>query len=199
MELERTTGGYALKKALTALDTFTLEFTAILDALDLRYVLVGGYLAILFGRSRSSEDIDLFLAPQTPTEFRRLWTALVTAGWWCLNTDDPADAYHAYLAAHVPIRFAHADQTLPNMEVKFPRIALDSWALENRQPVQLNDRTIWIAPHELGIAYKLYMGSDKDIEDARHLYTLLTPYLDEKLLASFARKLQIPDRLGVLR
>ena len=46
--------------------------------------------------------------------------------------------------------------------------------------VKLGKEKINISPIELQIAYKIYLGSDKDYEDARYLYLLcmlsLLPY-----------------------
>ena len=37
---------------------------------------------------------------------------------------------------------------------------------------RIGEATLTIGPRELQIAYKLYLGTQKDIEDAVHLYTL---------------------------
>lgn len=43
------------------LDEMVLEFTEILDEDDIDYVIVSGYVAILTGRSRATEDIDIVI------------------------------------------------------------------------------------------------------------------------------------------
>ncbi len=45
--------------------------------------------------------------------------------------------------------------------------------------------SVFISPLELQIAYKLYLGSDKDYEDARYLYKLLLQHIDTKKLKHF--------------
>gem|GEM_PF-4971067 len=45
------------EKVLNKYDRFVLDFT--LEKEKIRYVLLSGYVAILFGRSRQTEDIDL--------------------------------------------------------------------------------------------------------------------------------------------
>lgn len=48
------------RKVVTALDRFVVSVTGIVERYT-RYVIVSGYVAILFGRARGTEDIDLRL------------------------------------------------------------------------------------------------------------------------------------------
>lgn len=79
----------------------------------------------------------------------------------------------------------------------FPKAAgLDNWVLENRQRVILNGISLNISPIELQIPYKLFLGSSKDIEDARHLYKLFEDTLDKPVLAQFLIKLDKEGRFN---
>ena len=49
-------------KVITALDTFVLDFIRILERYT-DYVLVNGYVTILLGRARGTEDIDTLIPP----------------------------------------------------------------------------------------------------------------------------------------
>ena len=49
-------------KAISELDKFVFEITSKLAKLT-DYVIVSGYIAILFGRSRTTEDIDILIKP----------------------------------------------------------------------------------------------------------------------------------------
>ncbi|HLD41949.1 MAG TPA: hypothetical protein VJB06_02850 [archaeon] len=49
-----------LDKIENELDKFVLDFIKILEK-HAKYVIVSGYVAILFGRSRGTEDIDMFI------------------------------------------------------------------------------------------------------------------------------------------
>jgi len=77
------------------------------------------------------------------------------------------------------------------MEIKFSKIDLDFWVLEERREVLLNNHKLFISPLELQIPFKLFLGSEKDIEDARHLYSIFKDKLDVKILQEFNRKLKI--------
>ena len=108
----------------------------------------------------------------------------------CINAFNAKEAYHNYLSEGIPIRFSKKNEFIPNFEIKFPKIKLDDWTLAERKKVIINDYELFISPIELEIPYKLYLGSDKDIEDARFLYKLFKKYLDMKLLSEFNEKLK---------
>ncbi len=66
----------------------------------------------------------------------------------------------------------------------FPKAQdLDNWVLKNGRQV------LKISPIELQIAYKLFLGGETAIEDARHLYQLFKENLNQKLLTQFLLKL----------
>jgi len=63
--------------------------------------------------------------------------------------------------------------------------------LANRKEVLFNGHRLFISPLELQIPFKLHLGSEKDIEDARHLYRMFKEKLNEKTLSSFSKKLKV--------
>ena len=52
MEIGFSKNKIEFKKELNALDRLTIQFTSIINGLKIKHVLVSGYVAILFGRSR---------------------------------------------------------------------------------------------------------------------------------------------------
>lgn len=48
-----------------------------------------------------------------------------------------------------------------------------------------------ISPIEVQILFKLFLGSEKDIEDAAHLYEVFKHRLDIGLMEEFARRLNV--------
>ena len=50
---------------------------------------------------------------------------------------------------------------------------------------------IYISPIELQIAYKLYLGTDKDLEDAFFLYELFKEKIDWRALNDYAGRLGV--------
>ena len=183
-----------LVKELNDLDKLVLDFVRILDRNKVKYVLVSGYVSILFGRSRSSEDIDIIVKKLPKRRFAVLWEDLLKY-FECLVPDNFESAYDKYLMKQTSIRFSRKDQPIPNIEFMFPKAEdLDNWVLKNGKQVRLNRQILKISPIELQIAYKLFLGSGKDIEDARHLYQLFKENLNQKLLSEFLLKL---DKKGL--
>lgn len=55
----------------------------------------------------------------------------------------------------------------------------------------LNNKTLFVSPIELQIPFKLFLGTEKDIEDAKHLYKVFKDKINLSLLHEFNRKLKI--------
>ena len=183
-----------LVKELNDLDKLVVDLVRILDRNKVKYALVSGYVSILFGRSRSSEDIDIIVKKLPKRRFAVLWDDLLKY-FECLVPDNFESAYDKYLMKQTSIRFSRKDQPIPNIEFMFPKAEdLDNWVLKNGKQVRLNRQILKISPIELQIAYKLFLGSGKDIEDARHLYQLFKENLNQKLLSEFLLKL---DKKGL--
>lgn len=188
MKIDILDDEFHLSKELTHLDKFVVDFLSILNKLKIDYVIISGYIPILFGRSRSSEDVDMLIDNLQIDDFHKLWEA-IGEGFECLNTLDLDDAFQEYLSTGHAIRFSRKRKFIPNMEVKFPKNDLDRWTLKERRKVLLNEQSLFISPLELQIPFKLFLGSEKDIEDARYLYDLFKEKLDADLLGDFNQKL----------
>lgn len=190
MRIKFLRGVIELKKNLNSLDQFVISFTSILNKLEIKYVIVSGYVSILFGRNRASEDIDLFAEKMTFNKFERLWKE-ITKEFECINALKSKTAFNEYISLNHALRFSKKGTFIPNIELKFPKVELDDWTLEQRKEVLLNKQKIFISPLELQISYKLFLGSEKDIEDARFLYKLLKGNIDLSLLKEFNKNLKI--------
>jgi predicted nucleotidyltransferase len=178
-----------LNKDFNALDRFVLKFTAILEQRQIQFVLISGYVVILFGRNRTSEDVDMFVERLDFERFKDIWNAL-TEEFECINTPNVDDAYNEYIAKGISLRFSKKGTFIPNIEFKFPKVELDTWTLAERKSLLLNGKQLFISPLELQISYKLYLGSEKDIEDAKYLYDVTKEHLDLELLYEFNTKLK---------
>ena len=190
MEIGFSKNKIEFKKELNALDRLTIQFTSIINGLKIKHVLVSGYVAILFGRSRASEDIDIIAEKLEFARFEEMWKETIKQ-FDCLNVINPKDAYYGYLPKGHAIRFSRKGKAIPNIEFKFPKVELDRWAITYRKTILLNNNHLFISPLELQIAYKLFLGSDKDIEDAVYLYRLFKKNLDTGILQEFVGKLKV--------
>jgi hypothetical protein len=194
LKIEVSKASIKLTKELNDLDNLVIDFVKLLDRNKVNYVLVSGYVSILFGRSRASEDIDIIVRKMPKRRFFVLWKDLLKKNFECIVPDNFESAYDN-LMNHTSIRFAKKGQPIPNIEFMFPKAEdLDNWVLKNGRHVRLNRQVLKISPIELQIAYKLFLASGKDIEDARHLYQLFNEYLNKKLLRKFLLKL---DKKGL--
>ncbi|MBI3623908.1 hypothetical protein HY212_07565 [Candidatus Pacearchaeota archaeon] len=185
-------GVIKLSKNLNELDKFVRDFTSLLK----EYVIVSGYVSILLGRTRATEDVDLLVPEISLNEFNNLWKESIKNGFWCINTPNPEEAYNM-LNDHA-IRFCRKNQPLPNIEFKRIKNELDRFSFENKIKVLIEANTFYISPLELQIAYKLFLGSEKDIEDARHLYKFFKDKINKQELHYSLEKLKVENKLKLL-
>ena len=174
-----------MDKEVNALDEFTLSFLRVLER-HTRYVLVSGYVSILFGRSRMSEDVDIIIPAVDQDAFHRLHQDVLHE-FWCLNSADEHELFDLLASRH-SIRYARKEQVIPNMEVRFARNPIDDVCLRDALEVHVGDQRLSVSPIELQIVYKeLVLCSPKDREDALHLREVFAGHLDAKRLEQFQR------------
>ncbi|WP_457750885.1 hypothetical protein [Thermococcus sp.] len=194
-----------ITRELSELDRFVFDVVDVLQR-HARYVVVSGYVTILFGRSRGTEDVDFVVEPLPREEFILMCEDAQEAGFEFLNPED-CDGLYEMLAERLGIRMVRRGGIIPNAEIKFPKDEFHREALEGRIPVHFNGRTIYISPIELQIAYKLYLGTDKDVEDAFFLYELFWETIDRGFSMTtrggsglrFRSKRDLEERLSFIR
>jgi len=187
-----------LRKELSQLDILALNGVSIISRVLGDYVIVAGYVAILFGRSRVTEDIDVIINSSSVIidNIIKLYDELNATGFWVFNAVSPETGFEI-LKNGLAIRVAKKESIIPNLEVKIAKEPLEFEALRKKVRVILNDRELYISPIELNIAYKLYLGSQKDIEDAVYLYCVFQENIKTNVLASYMRRLGIDlEKIG---
>jgi predicted nucleotidyltransferase len=110
----------ALHRHLSALDQFVLKCTEVLEKKKIRFVLISGYIVILFGRNRASEDIDMFIERFTFEQFADLWKSLTTE-FDCINTSNGTDAYHEHLKGRYFFMFLKERYLYPKYRDEVPK------------------------------------------------------------------------------
>ena len=192
-----------VSRELSELDKDVLEFTRILDACKVDYVIVSGYVAILTGRSRSTEDIDVILESLSETETEQLVTELKDRGYWGMAM--PLDEMYSMLSAGSRIRIAKEGEMYPNFETWFVSNDVEREALSNPLTVTFDEGQIEISPLELQIAYKLRLAqaadslSGKDFEDALHLYLTFEERFNTEQLETYVNELGVEDYYAELK
>lgn len=168
-----------LDKEINKLDKFVVKFIRLLEKYA-DYVIISGYVAILLGRSRSTEDIDVFVKEIDFEAFNRFYGELKRNGYWCLNAEEAHEIYN-YLSQGLAARFALENQTIPNFEVKFAKKPLDKASFEDRIAVLTQLGNVYISSLERQIAFKRHLSKfDKyALEDSLYLETLLNNHITE--------------------
>lgn len=168
-----------LEKELNNLDLFVLDFVQILEKYT-DYAVVSGYVALLFGRARATEDVDVIVPKMDWKTFQKFFEELDNKGFWCLNSSDANSLYNDYLTQNTAIRIAYKNKAIPNIELKFARNNFDLKTIDERIEAKTKRGSIFISRLEEEIAYKeKVLGSDKDKEDARFLRKVFKDILDE--------------------
>jgi hypothetical protein len=179
-----------LDKVKTELDSLLIDFIKILEK-HTKYVIISGYVSILFGRTRGTEDIDVIIERMDKGRFDRLYEELKKNGFYCLIADSPEDAYEQ-LTEKLAARFAKTGSVIPNIEVKFPKSPLDIRALKENLTVIMPFGKLIISEIEQQIAFKRYaLKSEKDMEDAEHLGMIFKDRLDKGKIERYKKLAEI--------
>ena len=158
-----------LDKELSDLDNFVLKICSVIGK-HCNYVLISGYVAIFFGRTRTTEDVDMFIEPISKEKFSALYKDLQVQGFWAINANSEEELFSMLKKDKLAIRFAEKGRAVPNMEVKFVKDLLDVIALSDKMKVITKKGELYISSIPMQIAYKKYvLQTSKDLEDARHL------------------------------
>jgi len=163
----------------TILEKFAEDFVRVIEKYS-KYVIVSGFVAIIHGRSRGTEDIDMIIEKISLEKFRELHNALVDAGFECMQSEKAEIIYNEYLANGDSVRYTRKGEFLPEMEIKFAKDSLDEHQLKTRQRLELTGMDVYFSSIEANIAFKEeYLKSDKDLEDARHLRIIYKDKINE--------------------
>jgi len=182
-------GTLLVERQPNRLDELAISFSEILTRFGIRHVYIAGYVSILAGRARSTEDVDVLIEEIDEKTADRLASTLDEEGFW--GPAMPLSSLYEMLANGDNIWVAPDDQITPHLEVKFTRDAFDRASLDNAITARIGGEEIPIGPLELQIAYKLYLGAQKDVEDAVHLYTLFEESLSVPRLEEWSRRLDV--------
>jgi hypothetical protein len=196
MEYIKEKNEIILDRELNNLDKFVIDFCSLLD----NYVVVSGYVSILFGRSRATEDVDLLIPVMSEEDFERLWKKIYDNGFECINTDDFNEAFEMFHEHN--IRFARKGIPVPNMEFKQVKKWEDEYSINNKIKVDLGHQDLFISPLEMQIAYKLGLsrqGNKKDLEDAKHIYNLFFDNLNKEELDRLIIKLNVKKEFELIK
>ena len=178
-------------RILNELDQFAIEFTQILEKY-MEYVIISGYVSILLGRTRATEDIDVWIKKVSREKFLQFYKEAISKGVWCINAEDGNEVFN-YLINGDAVRFARDGKAAPNFEIKFPKRKIDEETFTDSIKVILKNGKLRISSLERQIAFKrYYLGTEKDIEDSEHIEETFKGQIDynkvEKLKPEIEKK-----------
>jgi len=122
-------GVLEVRREPNELDELAVEVSSVLSRLDIEHAFVAGYVAILAGRSRSTEDIDAILEPLSKSRAATLADELRDAGLW--GSAMPLDDLSTMLSDGSNIRVAREDEVIPNVELKYATDEFDRESLDS--------------------------------------------------------------------
>ncbi len=157
-----------LNRELSNLDKFVFKFIKIIEN-HVDYVIISGYISIVLGRTRATEDVDIFIKKISYEKFCDMYQELKKKGFWCINGENEKEIF-SYLNDGLAVRFAKKGSSVPNFEVKFPKRKVDEETFEDFILLRMPIGKIKISSLERQIAFKrYYLGTEKDVEDALHI------------------------------
>jgi len=196
MEYDAIRKEIKLNRNISELDKFVIDFCSLLE----EYVLVSGYVSILFGRSRATEDVDLLIPVMSLEKFNKLWGKIYDSGFECLNTSLSQEAFELFQEHN--IRFSRKGKPIPNMEFKLIKNDIHKYSFKNKIKVILKNTILYISPLEMQIAYKLMLGKQgnkKDLEDAKHIYELFKEKLNKLELTKLVGELDSENEFKLIK
>ncbi|MBI2109697.1 hypothetical protein HYT58_00800 [Candidatus Woesearchaeota archaeon] len=167
-----------LIKDKSILEKFAEAFVSVVEK-HCKYAVVSGFLIIMHGRSRGTEDIDIILDRLNEEELIRLHNDLEKHGFVCVQTNDVKEIYD-YLINNTSVRYVKKDNPLPEMEVRLVKDKLDDYQIKTRKKLPLTGLSLYFSSVEMNLAFKEdLLKSDKDLEDARYLREVYKGKVDE--------------------
>lgn len=175
-------------RELSELDLFAIDFVKVLRK-HTKYVIISGYVSIILGRARASEDIDIIIPKMPLPHFQQLFSELKANSFYCINSGTAENGYE-YLKDNIALRFAKEGNVIPNIELKFAKNEIDELTLNKTITAKIGKEELVISHLELQIAFKeAVLKSPKDIEDARHIRNVAKGHLNEGLIEQYKKVL----------
>ena len=189
--IELREGTLVVDREPNDLDELAILFSNHLDTVGIEHVFISGYVAILTGRARATEDIDVLIKRTSTDKIDQLVAELTDEGLW--GPAMPLSSMEEMLDDNIWV--ARDGEMVPHLEAKFVSDEYDRSSLKNRITAKLTsvDTEIPIGPLELQIAYKLYLDTPKDFEDAVHIHSLFEESLSNSQLEHWVTKLGVEN------
>ncbi|MBU0466697.1 MAG: hypothetical protein KJ718_05540 [Nanoarchaeota archaeon] len=176
----------------TILDEFAEDFCRVIEKYVV-YIVCSGFVAIAHGRTRGTEDIDMIIEKIPKEKFVKMHDELREGGFVCIQSEEPEKIYVDYLERGNSVRYVRDEEGFfpPEMEIKFPKDELDEEQLKERVKLPLTGVDVYFSSIESNIAFKEeYLGSEKDLEDAKHLRIIYEGKINEEKIKDLKERIR---------
>ncbi len=158
------------------------------------YAIVSGYIAVLLGMKRPTQDVDIICSGFNCFEdVKAFFDKIKEMNWKTI----PSNIHEIAILLERKEKIDVFTDTQWYFDFK---VAKDKWgmlSIKNALIVKKGGLDFKIAPPEIQIPYKIWLGSDKDIKDAVFLYEKMKPMIDEKIMDEIAKEMRV--NLDLLR
>lgn len=166
-----------------------LNVTKFFNSNKIPYAVVGGFSAIVWGRGRSTYDIDIIIDHKN-LDIKEFVDYLGTKG---LSTSE-FDLQEAFKElSHATIHTT--DPSVYRIDLQGIYSSLDRETLETSKKITYKGQKIRFGSPENLIAHKLHFGSDRDLEDALVVFIAQEESLDLDYLVLLSSKLGVEKKL----
>jgi len=176
----------------TILDVFVEDFCKVIENY-VEYIICSGFVAIVHGRTRGTEDIDMIVERISKDNFIKMHEDLKKNGFVCMQSEDGEKVYEDYLDGGDSVRYVRDAEGYfpPEMEIKFPKDELDEEQLKDKVKLDLTGINVYFSTIESNIAFKEeYLGSNKDLEDAKYLRIVYKGDINEDKIEEIKGKIK---------
>ncbi|MFX1251801.1 MAG: nucleotidyltransferase domain-containing protein [Promethearchaeota archaeon] len=170
-----------------------LDVTKYLTDQEVPYAIIGGFAAIVWGRARTTFDIDI-IVDQNQLNIKNFVEFLNSKGLMTSVYDIKA-AFNEHSHSTILLR----DEPLYRIDLK-GAYTQDEWeTIETAKPVTYSGQVIHFGSPESLIAFKLKYGSERDLEDALIIFIAQRANLDWKYLVSLCSRLGVNKQFQELQ
>ncbi|MHA1995822.1 MAG: hypothetical protein ACW97Z_14840 [Candidatus Hodarchaeales archaeon] len=166
-----------------------LNVTKYLHSKKIPYAVVGGFSAIVWGRGRSTYDIDI-IVDQKNLNLKEFTIFLRTKD---LSTSELELQEAFNELSHATIHTS--DSSVYRIDLQGVYSSLDRETIETAKEITYKGQKIRFGSPENLIAHKLHFGSDRDLEDALVVFIAQEQSLDLDYLVLLSSKLGVGKKL----
>lgn len=172
---------------------FFIVFVKKLNELNLQYMVTGSVASIIYGEPRITHDIDIVIELK-PKSFSDFLNTFSMPDFYCPNQSVIENEISQKKNGHFNI--IHLETGF-KADIYFFEDDLGLWAVKNRNKVEMDGCSVWIAPIEYVVIRKLEFfkegGSEKHLRDIRNMIYVSENKIDMDFLLNNIEQYDLLD------